>query len=51
MPREGFALDLIRSGGLKGKSLVGARCAAPSLLPLGLARRVADRVEAAAATS
>ena len=27
VPREGFALDLIRSGGLKGKSLAGAGCA------------------------
>ena len=35
MPREGFALDLIRSGGLKGKS-VGDRCAGAALVPLGL---------------
>ena len=36
IPREGFALDLIRSGGLKGKSLV-ARARGASLVPLGLA--------------
>jgi len=35
VPREGFALDLIRSGGLKGKSLV-ERARGASLLPLGL---------------
>src|SRR5881628_3597964 len=35
VPREGFALDLIRSGGLKGKSIV-ARARGASLLPLGL---------------
>jgi len=35
VPREGFALDLIRSGGLKGKSLVD-RARGASLLPLGL---------------
>jgi len=35
VPKEGFALDLLRSGGLKGKSIVdGARGAA--LVPLGL---------------
>lgn len=36
VPREGFALDLIRSGGLKGKSLAD-RLRGASLLPLGLA--------------
>ena len=36
MPREGFALDLIRSGGLKGKSIGAIGCAARLLLPLGL---------------
>jgi UDP-N-acetylglucosamine--N-acetylmuramyl-(pentapeptide) pyrophosphoryl-undecaprenol N-acetylglucosamine transferase len=36
IPREGFALDLIRSAGLKGKSLVD-RVRGASLLPLGLA--------------
>jgi UDP-N-acetylglucosamine--N-acetylmuramyl-(pentapeptide) pyrophosphoryl-undecaprenol N-acetylglucosamine transferase len=36
VPREGFALDLIRSGGLKGKSLVD-RARGASLVPLGLA--------------
>src|ERR1700730_9876507 len=36
MPREGFALDLIRSAGLKGKSLAD-RVRGASLLPLGLA--------------
>ena len=35
VPREGFALDLIRSGGLKGKSLVD-RLRGAWLLPLGL---------------
>ena len=32
LPREGFALDLIRSGGLKGKSIAG-RARGASLLP------------------
>ncbi len=36
VPREGFALDLIRSGGLKGKSLVD-RLRGASLLPLSVA--------------
>src|SRR3989442_1283486 len=36
VPREGFMLDLIRSGGLKGKSL-DDRARGASLLPLGLA--------------
>jgi UDP-N-acetylglucosamine--N-acetylmuramyl-(pentapeptide) pyrophosphoryl-undecaprenol N-acetylglucosamine transferase len=35
VPREGFALDLIRSGGLKGKSLVD-RARGAALVPLGL---------------
>ena len=35
VPREGFALDLIRSGGLKGKSLVD-RARGAARLPLGL---------------
>jgi UDP-N-acetylglucosamine--N-acetylmuramyl-(pentapeptide) pyrophosphoryl-undecaprenol N-acetylglucosamine transferase len=35
VPREGFALDLIRSGGLKGKSLAD-RVRGALLLPLGL---------------
>jgi UDP-N-acetylglucosamine--N-acetylmuramyl-(pentapeptide) pyrophosphoryl-undecaprenol N-acetylglucosamine transferase len=35
VPREGFPLDLIRSGGLKGKSLAD-RVRGASLLPLGL---------------
>ena len=35
VPREGFPLDLIRSGGLKGKSL-GNRARGAALLPLGL---------------
>lgn len=35
LPREGFALDLIRSGGLKGKS-VAQRLRGAALLPLGL---------------
>ena len=34
VPREGFELDLIRSGGLKGKSL-GDRARGVSLVPLG----------------
>src|SRR5258705_8514450 len=34
IPREGFALDVIRSAGLKGKSLA-ARARGLSLLPLG----------------
>jgi UDP-N-acetylglucosamine--N-acetylmuramyl-(pentapeptide) pyrophosphoryl-undecaprenol N-acetylglucosamine transferase len=36
VPREGFALDLIRSGGLKGKSIAD-RARGAWLLPLGLA--------------
>jgi UDP-N-acetylglucosamine--N-acetylmuramyl-(pentapeptide) pyrophosphoryl-undecaprenol N-acetylglucosamine transferase len=36
VPREGFALDVIRSGGLKGKSLLD-RVRGALLLPLGLA--------------
>ena len=36
VPREGFALDLIRSAGLKGKSLVD-RLRGAALVPLGLA--------------
>jgi UDP-N-acetylglucosamine--N-acetylmuramyl-(pentapeptide) pyrophosphoryl-undecaprenol N-acetylglucosamine transferase len=35
IPREGFALDLIRSVGLKGKSLV-ARARGAALVPVGL---------------
>ena len=35
VPREGFALDLIRSGGLKGKSIAD-RARGASLVPLGL---------------
>jgi UDP-N-acetylglucosamine--N-acetylmuramyl-(pentapeptide) pyrophosphoryl-undecaprenol N-acetylglucosamine transferase len=35
MPREGFPLDLIRSGGLKGKSIID-RARGASLIPLGL---------------
>ena len=35
VPREGFALDLIRSAGLKGKSIVD-RARGAALLPLGL---------------
>src|SRR4051812_21335480 len=35
IPREGFALDLLRSGGLKGKSLVD-RTRGALLLPLSL---------------
>jgi UDP-N-acetylglucosamine--N-acetylmuramyl-(pentapeptide) pyrophosphoryl-undecaprenol N-acetylglucosamine transferase len=35
VPREGFALDLIRSGGLKGKSFVSSLRGA-SLVPLGV---------------
>src|SRR5436190_15661695 len=34
VPREGFALDLIRSGGLKGKG-IGDRLRGLGLLPLG----------------
>jgi UDP-N-acetylglucosamine--N-acetylmuramyl-(pentapeptide) pyrophosphoryl-undecaprenol N-acetylglucosamine transferase len=36
IPREGFALDLIRSGGLKGKS-IGDRARGALLLPVSLA--------------
>src|SRR5450759_4616819 len=36
LPREGFSLDLIRSGGVKGKSLLD-RVRGASLVPLGLA--------------
>src|SRR5437867_1775433 len=36
VPREGFALDFIRSGGLKGKSLID-RARGAWLVPLGLA--------------
>ena len=35
LPREGFELDLLRSGGLKGKSL-GARARGAALIPVGL---------------
>src|SRR3954453_11700598 len=35
VPREGFPLDLIRSGGVKGKSLAG-RLRGALLVPLGL---------------
>ena len=35
IPHEGFALDVIRSGGLKGKSLV-ARARGAALVPIGL---------------
>jgi UDP-N-acetylglucosamine--N-acetylmuramyl-(pentapeptide) pyrophosphoryl-undecaprenol N-acetylglucosamine transferase len=35
VPREGFPLDLIRSGGVKGKSLLG-RIQGALLIPLGL---------------
>src|SRR5262245_4799337 len=44
VPREGFALDLIRSGGLKGKSIAD-RARGASLLPLGLldASRIVTR--------
>jgi UDP-N-acetylglucosamine--N-acetylmuramyl-(pentapeptide) pyrophosphoryl-undecaprenol N-acetylglucosamine transferase len=35
VPREGFALDLIRSGGLKGKSIID-RLRGALLVPLGL---------------
>ena len=35
VPREGFDLDLIRSAGLKGKS-IGARLRGAALVPLGL---------------
>src|SRR5712692_9966110 len=35
VPREGFALDVIRSGGLKGKSIAD-RARGASLVPLGL---------------
>src|SRR5256885_8034760 len=36
IPREGFALDLIRSGGLKGKSIAD-RARGAALLPVSLA--------------
>src|SRR5881397_1849208 len=36
VPREGFALDLIRSGGLKGKSILD-RARGLTLVPLGIA--------------
>ena len=42
VPREGFELDVIRSGGLKGKSL-SARLRGVLLLPLERARRLAHR--------
>ena len=48
VPREGFALDVIRSGGLKGKSLVD-RARGAALLPLGLVDALADRLGAPAA--
>src|SRR3982074_2837595 len=35
VPREGFALDLIRSGGIKGKSVID-RARGVALIPLGL---------------
>src|SRR5919197_4622837 len=36
VPREGFALDVIRSGGLKGKSAID-RARGAWLIPVGLA--------------
>src|SRR3954454_2903321 len=44
VPKEGFALDVIRSGGLKGKS-IGDRARGASLLPLSIvdAWRVVSR--------
>src|SRR4051812_6074311 len=36
IPREGFALDLIRSSGVKGKSLID-RARGAALIPVGLA--------------
>src|SRR5439155_18199419 len=36
VPREGFPLDVIRSGGIKGKSLVD-RARGAALVPIGLA--------------
>ncbi len=35
LPREGFELDVLRSGGIKGKS-IGARARGAALVPLGL---------------
>src|SRR5688572_6736978 len=35
VPREGFLLQLIRSGGIKGKSLIG-RARGAALLPIGM---------------
>ena len=35
LPREGFELDFLRSGGIKGKS-IGARVRGAALVPLGL---------------
>jgi len=35
VPREGFALELIRSGGIKGKSIIG-RARGAALLPIGM---------------
>ena len=35
VPREGFALELIRSGGIKGKSIIG-RARGAALVPIGL---------------
>ncbi len=35
VPREGFTLELIRSGGIKGKSIIG-RARGAALLPLGM---------------
>ena len=35
VPREGFALELIRSGGIKGKSMIG-RARGAALLPIGM---------------
>ena len=48
VPREGFELDVIRSGGLKGKT-VGQRLAGLSLLPLSAldAWRVVSRAASA----
>ena len=47
MPREGFELDLLRSAGLKGKSLA-ALARGLALLPLSGARRVAHPLAPAA---
>ena len=50
IPREGFELDLLRSSGLKGKSIAD-RARGAALIPLGLADATATTTNAARITA